>query len=244
MNHIKRLLGRPFKLGGTSVRVCTIYVFTDVFYTAREHSGRSGVLPQGCVCAAGCVSAYVFDAATLSGDNEWGGEKNWEENRWNARTRQKTQNSERSHKDVPISQPPLTVEGSRVYSAVRDNKCANQEKSREGHFHMWVLALNHYWVLQKIATASGLCLPVQTHNRHSQRSRWLLTTISNHFILESEWTCVPNLKRIPRGVPEISCSQQWKGWTGTCGQTENPKTSPTRRHKNLMKNSHIPTCKL
>lgn len=120
MNHTKRLAGRPFKLGAMSVRVCTIYVFTDVLYTAREHSGRSGVLPRGCVCAAGCVSAYVFDAATLSGDNESGGEKNWEENRWNAGTQQSTQNRDKSHKDVPISQPPLTVDGSRIYWAVRD----------------------------------------------------------------------------------------------------------------------------
>lgn len=121
----------------------------------------------------------------------------------------------------------------------------NQEKSREGYFHMWVLTLNYYWVLQKNRnSASGLRLPVQTHNRHSQRSHWLLTTTSNQFILQSEWTFVPNVKKFPRGVPEISCSQQCKGWTGTCGQTEKSKTSPTRRHKNLMKDSYIPTCKL
>ena len=55
---------------------------------------------------------------------------------------------------------------------------------------------------------------------HAQREwdgPWPLK--SNQFIPESRWMSVPNLKKLPRGVPEISCSERWHRWTN------NPKTS-------------------
>ncbi len=40
-----------------------------------------------------------------------------------------------------------------------------------------------------------------------------LVMANNQFILESKWTFVPNLKKFPQGVPEISRSRKWDGWT-------------------------------
>ena len=111
--------------------------------------------------------------------------------------------------------------------------------SQEWDGHEVTVTFDHQNLISSCLSPSGRfsqilrnlirAFPRYHENGTDVRSQWpdLWLPKFNQFMLESRWTFMPNLKKLPPSIPEISRSREWHGRTAqkhNVSGTDNPKS--------------------